>query len=190
LAPPEGLPWPERVLSTRIDAPFGALDLYNAYVPLGEHPDDIKVRTLEALHAALARPLGHHRILCGDLNAPRVEYADGRVLTWAQNEPTGSIQRARGPRFDAAERNIILGLAEHDLADAFRAQHGYAVPAESRAAVNRGRRYPRRLDHILSSRSLGMIDVRYVNEWQHPAPGRPALSDHAAMVAEFEPLHF
>jgi exonuclease III len=182
-----GLPWPERILSTAVRTPFGHLELHNAYIPLGEIPGDVKIHTLESLFAALARPVEHHRLLCGDMNAPRIEYADGRVLTWAQNEPTGTIVRSRGPRFDSAERNIIVGLAEYDLCDTFRAIHGYAVQAESWASTYRGRRSPRRLDHIFASTSMGATSISYLDDWHRSTVERRALSDHAPMLADFGP---
>lgn len=141
-----------------------------------------KVSTLEGLYALLARSFDGHRLLWGDFNAPRVEYPDGRVLTWAQNEPRGIVIKKRGERWDAAERSVLLGLADYDLTDAYRKIHGYADQAESWAAINRGNRFPRRLDHLLASASLGVREVRYRNDWQYAN-----LSDHAAVEAVLDP---
>jgi hypothetical protein len=89
---------------------------------------------LEAMYQRLARGSEIPRILCGDFNTPRAESPDGTVITWAQDEATGESNqtperwfgKVSDPgswdpkRWDAAERNVLEGLAECDLTDVFR----------------------------------------------------------------------
>ena len=67
------------------------------------------------------------RVLCGDLNTPRREHADGSVLTFA-HDSSGRLRPERGERWDAAERALVHTLRdEHGWVDAFRALHGYGT---------------------------------------------------------------
>ena len=114
-------PQPERVLSVVIDSPWGQIEVHNAHVPNGSEYGLVKVATFEAIHERLARPCERHRILCGDFNAPRSEGPNGEVETFAVDHPR------HAERWDAAERSVITGLAEWDLADLYRALHGYGA---------------------------------------------------------------
>ncbi len=102
---PIGAPQPERVLSTVVEAPTGALELHNAHVPPAQSAGLVKVETCEALHLALARDSQRARILCGDLNTPRAETSAGEVITFAPADPELAV------RWDAAERSLLTGLA-------------------------------------------------------------------------------
>jgi hypothetical protein len=59
-----------------------------------------------------------HRILCGDFNTPQRESADGEVETWAGHHPQWR------QRWDAAERQVLTGLAAYDLPDVFHQVNG------------------------------------------------------------------
>ena len=125
------------------------------------------------------------RILCGDFNLPQAEGPGGLVVTWAQRVRTdgtitrcGSVRGGPGETWDAAERNIALGLAMYDLQDVFRALHGYEVSAFSWLLRRRTRSVPRRFDHIFASVSLRPRACVYLHNVR-----QCGLSDHAAIEA-------
>lgn len=170
-------PQPERILSAVIETPAGQVELHNAHLPPAPSNGLVKVETCEALHERLARPCERHRILCGDLNTPRYESTEGEVETFASNHPEWE------ERWDAAERSILVGLAEWDLHDAFRALNGYERRDASWVLHTRARRKSaHRLDHILASRSLGAARCDYLHEWREAG-----LSDHSPIEATFDP---
>ena len=136
-----------------------------------------RVETCEALFAELARTATRHRILCGDLNTPRYESEEGETETFASNHPFDE------GRWDAAERSLLVGLAEWDLPDVFRALNGYGRRDVSWVFHTRARRKAaHRLDHVLASAALRAIHCDYVHEWREAG-----LSDHSAMEVIFEP---
>lgn len=177
--PAIGAPQPERVLSAVSESPFGQVELHNAHVPPAQSQGLTKVETCEALYERLARPSvgDRHRILCGDLNTPRLENESGEVETFASNHP--EVEE----RWDAAERSLLIGLAEWDLTDAFRDLNGYDRRDVSWVFHTRSRRKAaHRLDHVLASASLRPIACDYLHEWREAG-----LSDHSAMEAIFDP---
>lgn len=175
--PPIGAPQPERVLSALAAPPFGTVEVHNVHIPPAPSNGITKVETCEALFFALARPSRRHRILCGDLNTPRLETEDGAVETFASNHPEAE------ERWDAAERSLLIGLADWDLTDAFRSANGFDRRDVSWVMHTRARRKAaHRLDHILASNGLGLVACDYVHEWR-----QAGLSDHSAIEAWFEP---
>ena len=176
---PIGAPQPERVLATRIDSPFGLIELYNAHIPPAPSNGLIKAETCEALIAQLARPSipGRHRILCGDLNTPRRETVNGEVETFASNHPGNE------ERWDAAERGLLVGLRDWGLSDVFRQLNGYDRDDVSWVMHTRARRKAaHRLDHVIASAGLRPIACDYEHGWREAG-----LSDHSAIEARFEP---
>jgi len=128
------IPWPERVLSARIFVPGKTVEVHTTHIPPGSSNGWIKIAMLQGLYGGLARPSAVPCILCGDFNAPQAERPDGVVVTWAERiRRNGTIARCAtvrggpGAAWDAAERSILLGLQPHDLADVFRAIHGYGI---------------------------------------------------------------
>lgn len=175
--PPIGAPYPERVLSLMLDAPFGELELHNTHVPPAPSNGIRKIETLEALHLALARPVEHHRILAGDLNVPALETTEGDIVTFADRHPE------QLERWDAAERAPFTKLAEFDLRDCFRQLHGFERRDVSWVLNTRNRRKAGlRLDHVLASQTLNVVHCDYHHEWREAG-----LSDHSAMEVVFEP---
>jgi exonuclease III len=174
LPPPAGVPWPERVLCVVTQE----IEIVNLHSPIAPAPDLAKVRTHEAVAAYLHTPgPTTARILCGDLNTPRREHADGSVLTFA-HDSAGRLRPERGERWDAAERALVHGLRDRGWSDAFRALHGYgAREASWTFAQDRG---GWRLDHVLV---LGLRPVAsaYAHDWR-----RAGLSDHSALVVDLE----
>lgn len=160
------IPWPERVLSAHVNVPkFGRVDLHNTHVPPGSSNGWTKIRHLEGIYARLATRSRVPRILVGDFNTPKDEHPDGTVVTW------GTV--AGGDRWDVGERQVLEGLAQHDLRDAFRALHGYRKRAFS--IVMRGT--PRRYDHVLASRVLRPTKAEYLHDCR-----KAGMSDHAPLL--------
>jgi exonuclease III len=132
------VPWPERIPSVRVMAVTGAFELHTTHIPPGSSNGWIKVDMLRGLYAGLARSSALPRVLCGDFNTPQAERFPAEVITWAQRiGRDGSVRlcakvRGRpGVLWDAAERDMLVGLAAFDLADVFRAIHGYGTHAFS-----------------------------------------------------------
>jgi endonuclease/exonuclease/phosphatase family metal-dependent hydrolase len=165
-------PWPERVLATRDGE--GRL-IVNVHSPISPKPDLAKVRTHEAVHSFLAAA-GGPRLLCGDLNTPRRENADGGVWTFARDR-YGRLRPDRGERWDTAELALIRGLEPFGMCDAFRALHGPQARELSWEWPRWGGGY--RLDHLITSDELQPQAVLYWHDWR-----REGLSDHSPLVAE------
>jgi exonuclease III len=168
---PANVPWPERVLCCLV----GDVEVVNLHSPISPAPDLAKVLTHEAVAAYLAARDGRPRILCGDLNTPRRELADGDVLTFA-HDSAGRLRPERGERWDRAERALVYGLRERGWVDAFRALHGYGERHASWTfARDRG---GWRLDHVLVE-GLRPEASAYAHDWR-----RAGLSDHSALVVD------
>ena len=147
------------------------------HAPISQREDQVKIRTLEAVHGDLAAlPSDVPAILCGDLNSPQYEDRDGTVQTFAQTR-TGRLRPGRGERHDRAERMIITGPP--GWRDAFRTLHGY----EARDRSWRTGRHPGyRLDHILVSPAVTALACAYDHRLREEG-----LSDHSAMWASVAP---
>ena len=177
--PGAAVPWPERLLA--VDAqPAGwpqPLRVVTLHAPLSQREGQVKVRTLEAVHASLATlDEGDAAVLCGDFNTPQYEARDGVVQTFAQTR-AGNLRPARGERHDRAERMIITGPP--GWRDAFRALHGYGARDRS---WKTGRHPGYRLDHILVSPALEPLACAYDHGVREDG-----LSDHSAMWATVAP---
>ena len=166
----DGLPWPERVLASRVEE----LEVVNVHSPISSRPHLVKVLTHEAVHRHLAAGSGP-RVLCGDLNTPRKEHPDGRVWTFARSR-SGRLRPERGERWDAAELALIKGLEEHGFRDAFRALHGLQVREPTWVWQRSGGGY--RLDHLIVSAEVEVRVCGYLHEWRDDG-----LSDHSPLVA-------
>jgi exonuclease III len=171
-----GLPWPERHLAVRTVFDGVATEVHTLHAPLSGKPDQVKVRTLEALFQALVAPDGVPRILTGDLNTPAYESREGVISTFARTR-SGRIRPDYGERHDAAELLLIDDLPRQGWTDAFRALHGYE--RRDRSYVFANRKFGWRLDHILASPPFVPVACEYVHEWREER-----LSDHSAMWAE------
>jgi exonuclease III len=171
--PVAGVPWPERVVSTRI----GSLEVVNVHSPTSPKPGLAKVRTHDAVHRHLAGGSGA-RVVCGDLNTPRKEHPDGRVWTFARDR-YGRLRPERGERWDRAELALIKGLEPHGFSDAFRTLHGMQTRELSWAWQRWGGGY--RLDHLIVSAEVSVTECRYLHEWRERG-----ASDHSALTAELD----
>ncbi|MFL5823739.1 MAG: endonuclease/exonuclease/phosphatase family protein [Solirubrobacteraceae bacterium] len=165
------LPWPERALAVRVQG----LELVGVHSPISPSPGLAKVLTHEALHGHLAARTGP-RLICGDLNTPRKEHADGRVWTFARDR-YGRLREERGERWDEAELALIKGLEPFGFRDAFRAEQGLALRELSWEWPRWGGGY--RLDHLIVSEEVSVRAISYAHEWR-----QAGLSDHSALVAD------
>jgi exonuclease III len=170
------LPWPERHLAVRCELDGQVVELHDLHAPISAKAEQVKVRTLETVHAALAAA-AHEvpRILVGDLNTPRYESREGAVQTFARTR-AGNLRPDYGERHDAAELALLTGLGEHGYVDAFRHVHGYA--RRDRSWLYPHGRTGYRLDHVIV-RGLEPIACEYEHGWRDRR-----LSDHAAVWAE------
>ena len=165
---PADLPWPERVLCCSV----GGVEVVNLHSPISPSPELAKVRTHEAVAGYLrALPLAP-RVLCGDLNTPRRELADGTLLTFA-HDSQGRLRPERGQRWNLAERALVRDLG---WVDAFRALNGYG--SRDASWTFRGDRGGWRLDHVLVC-GLEPVAASYEHSWR-----RDGLSDHSALVVD------
>jgi exonuclease III len=187
------LPWPERLLSARIETSRGVVSIANVYVPLtyASRKLDVRIRTLEGLYDGLARTTDAHRILCGDFNLPQAETMDGDVITFGQTRRKSGAFAITNAAMHACERKVLTGLAEFGLADVYRALYGYDRQEFSWYHAASGNGF--RLDHVLASPSLGARACRYLDAFRTEAPemyagyGFIKLSDHAAIEVDFDP---
>lgn len=185
--------WPERIACVTLESPWGAIELHNVYTPTGgsRFGGEPKMQVLEAIFKQLARPVDHHRLLCGDFNTPLAETTAGQLITFGQRiKANGEVVIRRkvmgiaGERWDAAERNILETLAAFDLADSYRAVNGYAnVEDFSWFHKARGKLTGFRLDHIFASTSLKPSVCHYLYGVR-----TEGLSDHAPLEAWFSPV--
>lgn len=166
----EGVPWPERVLATRL----AGLEVVNVHSPISPKPGLAKVLTHEAVSAHLHAGRGP-RLVCGDLNTPRREHPDGRVWTFARHR-NGRLREDRGERWDAAELALIKGLEGSGFRDAFRALHGLEQREPSWVWQRSGGGY--RLDHLIVSSEVEVPVCGYLHAWRDEG-----LSDHSPLVA-------
>jgi endonuclease/exonuclease/phosphatase family metal-dependent hydrolase len=164
------VPWPERVLATRL----AGLEVVNVHSPISPKPGLAKVLTHEAVHAHVSEGRGP-RLVCGDLNTPRREHPDGRVWTFARGR-SGRLRADRGERWDAAELALIKGLESHGFRDAFRSLHGLEHREPSWVWQRSGGGY--RLDHLIVSAEVDVPVCGYLHEWRDEG-----LSDHSPLVA-------
>jgi len=166
-----GLPWPERAVATVV----GGIEVINVHSPISPKPGLAKVRTHEAIHAYVRSRPGP-LVLCGDLNTPRKEHADGRVWTFARTQH-GKLRPDRGERWDQAELALIKGLEDHGFRDAFRERHGLEVREVSWEWRRWGGGY--RLDHLIVSAEVEVPEISYLHPWR-----KEGLSDHSPLLAE------
>jgi endonuclease/exonuclease/phosphatase family metal-dependent hydrolase len=175
------VPWPETALGAVAPTPAGPVEVCCVHVPNAAN-GWVKVRTLEVLRAGLAAAPPAPRVLCGDLNTPRREAADGTVLSFARDS-RGRQRPERGEEWDAAELGVVPGLRDLGYRDAFRALHGYASREPSwtwRTISGHGGGW--RIDHLFASAELEPVACGYHHAWRDAG-----LSDHAALEADLRP---
>jgi endonuclease/exonuclease/phosphatase family metal-dependent hydrolase len=178
VVPSPVLPWPERHLACMVSLDGMQVEIHNVHAPLSQKAGQVKVLTLEAVFAAVARGDGVPRVVAGDLNTPRYESRTGEVFTFARTR-SGRLRPAYGERHDRAELTLIAELPGRGWRDAFRALHGYE--RRDRSWVSKVG-YGWRLDRLIVSPQLDPVACEYVHEWRERG-----LSDHSAIWAEIRP---
>jgi hypothetical protein len=108
-------------------------------------------------------------------------------MTWAQEIDEQErvvlcerIHGGSGARWDAAERNVLEGLAKFDLADVYRSLHGYAVHDFSWYLKRKGTTVGRRFDHVFAAACLRPVCCEYLHSFREAA-----LSDHSLLEVVF-----
>jgi exonuclease III len=178
LPPLADAPWPERHLAVRTVIDGVEAEIHTLHAPLSQKAEGVKVRTLEALHAALVAGDGTPRIVSGDFNTPRYESREGEITTFARTQ-SGKLRPEYGERHDRAELLLVHDLPRRGWRDAFRALHGY--DRRDRSYLIKPPGYGWRLDHVICSPSVRPIACDYLHEWRELK-----LSDHSGMWAEVE----
>ena len=172
------VPWPETAVAAWTATPAGPVEIHCVHVPNAAN-GWVKPRTLEAIRGGLATAAPAARVLCGDLNIPRRELPDGRVLSFARDS-SGRLRPERGAEWDEAELGVVPGLLELGYSDAFRALHGYGAREPSwtwQKIAGHGGGW--RIDHLFTSPELRPVACRYHHAWRDDD-----LSDHAALEAD------
>jgi len=185
------VPWRERILSADILTDKGKIEIHTTHIPPGASNGTIKIEMLEGIFKKLNRKTKKLRILCGDFNTPQFELEDGTIVTWGQivkytGLTTGDLRRdlkiskSKDSDWDKGERDIFEKLKNKNLIDVYRHLHGYKKKDHS-WRTHGERKTGRRFDHIFASEELNVIECKY----DHKVRER-GLSDHSAMVAEFD----
>ena len=178
------IPWRERILASDIITPNETIEFYNAYIPPGSSNRWKKIETLEGLYKGLAKHTEKKRILCGDFNTPQDELLKYGVCTFAQKINKKGVpklkkifRRGSGNRWDQGERNILEGLKEFNLSDAYRRIYPVRKKAYSFVIERKGKVVAkRRFDHFFSSRELIIKSIEYIHKYRENG-----LSDHSPL---------
>jgi len=169
---PASVPAREVVVCATVDGPAGAFSLAGVHIPTIGRGMPLKLGTQEGLYAWLAARGGSPLVVAGDFNSPKAEAPDGTVTPFMSR---------RNERSYAAEDALMAGMPAVGLHDAFRSANGYALTESSWYWKNRGRTGGYRLDHIFASPNFRPVASRYLHDTRESG-----LSDHSALVAEFE----
>ena len=172
------VPFPERAISCRISLRGEEVELHCVSVPPGETYGRIKIEFLEAVTSGIStRELP--QLLVGDFNCPQV--MEPEVVTWAKTrgkDDEWQLQKTckgvDGKRWDEAERKILCPRA--DMKDAYKFLNGVAVdtyPAKAKGG-------PNCFDHMIATVSIMPSRISVAGKVT------PKLSDHAALVAEWQ----
>ena len=183
------IPWQERVLGVDITIPNETIEFYNTYIPPGSTNRWKKIETLEGLYKGLAIHSKRKRILCGDFNTPQDELLKYGVCTFAQKINKKGVPKLRkifrggsGNRWDQGERNILEGLKEFNLVDAYRQLHPIPKKAYSFVLERRGRVVAkRRFDHFFLSEEFKIKSIEYLHQFRESG-----LSDHSPLELVIE----
>ena len=178
------IPWPERILAADIDTSNETIEFYNAYIPPGSSNRWKKIETLEGIYKGLAKHTEKKRILCGDFNTPQDELLKHGVCTFAQKINKKGVpklkkifRRGSGNRWDQGERNILEGLKEFNLSDAYRRIHPIPKKAYSFVIERRGKVVAkRRFDHFFLSKEFKIKSIEYLHQFRESG-----LSDHSPL---------
>lgn len=164
------MPYQHQALSAVFHTPVGLVEGHSVHVLPGRGYGIEKVEMFEGVYEALAiEDPPKFRFLCGDFNSPKEETADGEVTVFGTDE-----------RKIAAERSVIVDLAEYDLPDVYRELNGYGDDAYSHIHQYDGGESRLRFDHVFASPQLNPTQAEYLHEYDD-------LSDHTPLSVEFTP---
>jgi exodeoxyribonuclease III len=174
------VPWAETALGACVGSPEGSVEVHTVHVPNAAN-GWVKVRTLEAMRAALADAAPAPRVICGDFNTPRRELPNGETMSFARDS-RGRLRPERGLEWDAAELAVVPGLRDLGYRDAFRSLHGYGErsPSWTWEKIS-GHAGGWRLDHLFCSSELRPVASVYHHDWREDG-----LSDHSPLEVELE----
>ena len=178
------IPWPERILAADITILHETIEFYNTYIPPGSSNRWKKIETLEGLYKGLTKHTEKKRILCGDFNTPQDELLKYGVCTFAQKINKKGVPKLRkifrggsGNRWDQGERNVLEGLKEFNLVDAYRQLHPIPKKAYSFVIERKGRVVAkRRFDHFFLSKEFKIKSIEYLHQFRESG-----LSDHSPL---------
>ena len=180
--------WPERMLSVVVATPSGPLLLHTTHIPPGSSNGPTKIAMIEGVLNVIAAAAPTTQILCGDFNAPQVEMADGRIVTWGERVLETGVVKLRRRRFgypadrwDHAERGAMEGHHDSILIDAYRHLHGYGRQEFSWFLKRKELRIGRRFDHVFCSPDLKVLACEYLHHLREEG-----LSDHSALELDFD----
>jgi len=160
--------FPEKILNSEVQIAGQSVDLWNVRTVPGSMHGEEKIKILENVYARITKSNPDRCILAGDFNAPKEERADGTVVSWGEDKSAGIRER-----WVSAELDVMHGLSDYGIVDAFRHVHGYGdVEAEDTSHGSR------RIDHIFVSESLTPEQCWYNHDGFE-------CSDHAPMLMEF-----
>ena len=161
------VPYPELVLSTKVEHPELPIEFHCVHIPNGSDHGWEKIESFEGVYKGLSMKSDIPRVLCGDFNSPKEELSTGEIIPWRNTDE----------RWANGELSVISGLAEFDLDDVYRKLHGYPPTSFSWYTGNgTGRRF----DHIFAPHSLRPNECNYIQGWR-----LDGLSDHSAIEAVF-----
>lgn len=165
------MPYQHHALSAEFYTPFGRIEGHSVHVLPGSMFGIEKIEMFEGISQRLTADDDppDYRFLCGDFNSPKEESPDGEVTVWGSEE-----------RWVEGERSVIVDLAEHDLADAYRAVNGYGDNAYSYVTKNEDKEWRRRFDHVFASDALCPTAAEYLHQYDQ-------LSDHTPLEVIFTP---
>lgn len=158
--------FPERILVTQFETPTPEVEVWNVRtVPGGEYGEET-IKILETVYNRLMAAGQRTRILAGDLNAPKAELADGQMISYGYEK-----EETIRDRWVTAERNVLRGLGQLEMVDAFRTRNGYGDLAVADTSWN-GKRF----DHVFASSDLPIVECWYDQSAES--------SDHEPIIAE------
>lgn len=177
--------FPEKILHATVEIDGSTLDIWNIRAVPGSMYGEEKVKILQNTYNRIKKGCQPPCILTGDFNAPNRELADGTVIPW-RYDGEGDV----ADLWVEAERNMLTGLEEKGTIDVFRDLHGYgdldtldvshATQTDDPVAVPPADVEGKRFDHLIASRELNPQTCYYDQDGFR-------YSDHAPLVAEFDP---
>ena len=180
------VPWKERVLSAKININGNEIYFHTTHIPPGSQNGWIKIETLEGIYKRLIETKDKFNILCGDFNAPKEESLLKGMLSFAQRVNTkgdvkikSSFRGGDGTRWDRGERNIIVGMKEHEIEDSFRSLYSYKTQEYSWRFRRKDKVLKRRFDHFFATNKLKVISAKYLHN-------QKKISDHSPLLVEYK----